>query len=150
MPKGHTQGIAVHHCFHSYAAVVAEISLDKGGNLKIHKMTCAIDCGIVINPDGVHAQAEGGITLGLTAALSGAITLSKGRVEQSNFHNYKLITMREMPPVEAYMVPSGERPTGVGEPPVHPTPPALVNAIHAATGKRIRRMPIDKEELRRR
>ena len=149
LQRGHYQGIAVHYSFRSYAAVVAEISFDKNGNLKIHKMTCAIDCGVVINPDGVRSQAEGGITLGLTAALYGAITLNKGRIEQSNLHNYKLITMREMPPVETYTVPSEERPTGVGEPPVPPTPPALVNAIYAATGKRIRRLPIDIEELRR-
>jgi isoquinoline 1-oxidoreductase beta subunit len=149
LPRGRYQGIAVHYSFRSYAAVVAEISLDKDGNLKIHKMTCAIDCGIVINPDGVRAQAEGGVTLGLTAALNGAITLKNGQVEQSNFHNYKLITMGEMPPVETYMVSSKESPTGVGEPPVPPTPPALVNAIYAATGKRIRRLPIDREELRR-
>jgi isoquinoline 1-oxidoreductase beta subunit len=149
LPRGHYQGIAVHKCFRSYAAVVAEISLTGDGDLKIHRMICAIDCGIVINPDGVRSQAEGGVTLGLTAALHGAITLKNGYVEQSNFHNYKLITMREMPPVETYMVPSGERPTGVGEPPVPPTPPALVNAICAATGKRIRKLPIGREELRR-
>ncbi|MFB0516337.1 MAG: xanthine dehydrogenase family protein molybdopterin-binding subunit, partial [Candidatus Neomarinimicrobiota bacterium] len=149
LPKGRYRGIAVHACFRSYAAIVAEISLDRQGNLKIHKMVCAIDCGTVINPDGVRAQAEGGIVLGLTAALYGAITLENGYVQQSNFHNYKLLTMREMPEVETYTVPSAEPPTGVGEPPLPPTPPALVNAIHAATGKRIRRLPIDPRELRR-
>ncbi len=112
-------------------------------------MVGAIDCGTVINPDGVRSQVEGGITLALTAALYGAITLKNGRVQQNNFHNYKLLTMREMPVVETHIVPSTEPPTGVGEPPVPPTPPALVNAIYAATGKRIRRLPIDTRELRR-
>jgi len=149
LPGGRFQGLAVHFSYQSYAAIVSEVSLDRRGNLKIHKMVCAIDCGTVINPDGVRSQVEGGIVMGLTAALYGAITLEKGRVQQSNFHNYKLLTMREMPVVEAHIVPSTEPPTGVGEPPVPPTPPALVNAIYAATGKRIRRLPIDPEELRR-
>ena len=149
LPRGRHQGLAVHFSFRSYAAVVAEVSVDRRGGIKIHKMVCAVDCGTVINPDGVRSQVEGGITLALTAALHGAITLKNGRVQQSNFHNYKLLTMREMPVVEAYIVPSTEPPTGVGEPPVPPTPPALVNAIYAATGKRIRRLPINARELQR-
>ncbi len=149
LPRDRHQGLAVHFSFNSYAAVVAEVSVDRRGGIKIHKMVCAIDCGTVINPDGVRSQVEGGITLALTAALHGAITLKNGRVQQSNFHNYKLLTMREMPVVETHIVPSTEPPTGVGEPPVPPTPPALVNAIYTATGKRIRRLPIDTRELRR-
>lgn len=149
LPRGRHQGLAVHFSFRSYAAVVAEVSVDRRGGIKIHKMVCAIDCGTVINPDGVRSQVEGGIVVALTAALYGAITLKNGRVQQSNFHNYKLLTMREMPAVETHIVPSTEPPTGVGEPPVPPTPPALVNAIYAATGKRIRRLPIDTRELRR-
>ncbi|UCH61968.1 MAG: xanthine dehydrogenase family protein molybdopterin-binding subunit [Fidelibacterota bacterium] len=147
--RGRYQGIAVHGCFRSYAALVAEVSVNRRGEIKVHKMVCAIDCGTVINPDGVKSQVEGGIVLALTAALHGAITLKNGRVQQSNFHNYKLLTMREMPVVEAHILPSNEPPTGVGEPPVPPTPPALTNAIFAATGKRIRRLPVDTGELKR-
>ncbi len=148
-PKlGRYQGIAVHGSFRSYAAMVAEVSVSRQRRLTIHRMVCAIDCGTVINPDGVRSQIEGGIVMGLTAALHGAITLKDGRVQQSNFDNYQLLTMREMPVIETHIVPSTEPPTGVGEPPVPPTPPALCNAIFAATGKRIRRLPIDTKELR--
>jgi isoquinoline 1-oxidoreductase beta subunit len=147
--KGRYRGIAAHGCFRSYAAMVAEVSIDRRGKVTIHKMVCAIDCGIVINPDGVRSQVEGGITLGLTAVLHGAITLKDGRVQQSNFHNYKLLTMREAPQIETHIVPSAEPPTGVGEPPVPPTPPAVVNAVYAATGKRIRHLPIDPKELQK-
>ena len=146
--RGRYQGIAVHGCFRSYAAVVAEVSVDRRGRIKVHRMVCAIDCGTVINPDGVRSQVEGGIVMALTAALYGAITLKNGRVQQSNFHNYKLLTMRDTPVVETHIVPSTEPPTGVGEPPVPPTPPALVNAIYAATGKRIHELPINTRELR--
>ncbi len=148
-PKGHFQGIAIHPSFHSRAAIVVELNTDKRGGLNIHKVVCAIDCGLAINPDGVKAQLEGGIILALTAALYGAITLKNGRVQQSNFHNYKLLTMRETPLLETYIVDIDEPPTGVGEPPVPPTPPALANAIFAATGKRIRTLPVDIKKLRR-
>jgi isoquinoline 1-oxidoreductase beta subunit len=137
------QGIAVHASFRSFAAIVAEISVDQGRKLKIHKMTCAIDCGTVINPDGVRAQVEGGVTMGITAALYGKISFKNGEVQQSNFHNYKLLTMKEMPLIETVIVPSTEPPTGAGEPPLPPTAPALVNAIYAATGKRVYRLPIE-------
>ena len=105
-------------------------------------MTAAIDCGQVINPDGVRSQIEGGIVMGLTAVFHGKITIEKGRVKQSNFHNYKLLRMDEMPIIDVHMVPSEEAPTGVGEPPVPPTPPALINAIAALTGEYITRLPL--------
>ncbi|MFC1550848.1 molybdopterin cofactor-binding domain-containing protein [Candidatus Neomarinimicrobiota bacterium] len=143
LPENQYQGIAVHACFMSFAAVVAQISVDQNSKIKIHKMTCAIDCGTVINPDGVASQVEGGIAMGLTAALYGKITLKNGGVQQSNFHNYKLLSMKEMPTIETVIVPSTEPPTGAGEPPVPPTAPALVNAIFSATGKRIYRLPIE-------
>jgi len=142
--NGKYYGIASHFCFQSYAAMVAEISFDSNNKLKIERMICAIDCGLVINPDGVRAQVESGIAIGLSAALFGEISFNKGSVKQSNFHNYKLIRMNQMPIVETYIVPSNEAPTGAGEPPVPPAAPALTNAIFAGTGKRYRSLPITK------
>lgn len=142
LSEGRSRGIAVHSSFHSYAAVVAEISFNDDGILRIHKVVCAIDCGTVINPNGVRSQVEGGIIMGLTAALYGAITFEDGRVQQSNYHDYKLLRMKDSPEVESYFVHSAEPPTGVGEPPVPPTPPALINAIAAATGQRIYSLPL--------
>ncbi len=141
-PGRHFQGIAVHYSFRSYAAVVAEVQVDKDGKLYIRRLTCAVDCGTVVNPDGVRAQIEGGVTLGLTAAIYGAITIKAGQVEQSNFHNYKLLAIADIPAIDGYIVPSTEKPTGIGEPPVPPTAPALANAVFAATGKRISKLPI--------
>jgi isoquinoline 1-oxidoreductase beta subunit len=106
-----------------------------------------VDCGLTINPDTVKAQMEGGIIFGLTAALKSAITLKDGRVEQTNFHDYPMLRMFESPEIEVHIVPSGANPTGVGEPGVPPVAPALANAIFAATGKRIRRLPIRAEDL---
>lgn len=142
LAPGHARGVAVHYSFNSWAAMVVEVSLGNDGNLKIHQVDCAIDCGIVINPDGVAAQVEGGVTLGLTAALYGEITLAGGQVRQSNFHNYRLLTMRDAPVIHTHIVKSTEKPTGAGEPPVPPTTPALINAIAKLTGKRIYHLPI--------
>lgn len=146
LPPGRARGLAVHFSFHSWVAVVVEVSQPEGTGIRIDKITAAIDCGTVINPDGVRAQVEGGIVMGLTAALYGEITLKQGRVQQSNFHDYRLLTMAEMPLMDIHIVPSTEPPTGAGEPPVPPTPPALANAIAALTGKRITRLPI-KDQL---
>ncbi|MFC1593304.1 molybdopterin cofactor-binding domain-containing protein [Candidatus Neomarinimicrobiota bacterium] len=144
--NGKYYGLASHYCFQSYAAMVAEISFI-GEKLKIDRMICAIDCGLVINPDGVKAQIEGGIAIGLSAALFGEITFKDGQVEQSNFHNYKLINMDQMPVVETHIISSYESPTGAGEPPVPPTAPALTNAIFAGTGKRYRSLPLNDIEI---
>jgi CO/xanthine dehydrogenase Mo-binding subunit len=141
------QGIAVHASFHSYAAVVAEISLSDNGKIKLERMVGTIDCGTVVNPWGVEHQIEGGIIFALSLACHSAITLKNGAVEQTNYHNYKLLKMGETPKVEVHIVPSTEQPTGVGEPPVPPTAPALVNAIYAATGKRIYELPLTKHGL---
>lgn len=135
-------GIASHYSFQSYAAMVVEISLNSKQKMKINRIVCAMDCGLVINPDGVRAQVESGVALALTAALFGEITFKDGKVQQSNFNNYKLIKMNQMPQIETYIVPSYEAPTGAGEPPVPPTAPALANAIFAATGIRHRKLPI--------
>ena len=145
--RGRYQGIAAHASFRSYVAMVVEISVSRAGQLKLHRVIAAIDCGIMINPDGVRAQVEGAVIMALTAALYGAITLKAGRVQQSNFHNYRLMTIDETPKIHVHMVPGMEAPTGVGEPGVPPTAPALTNAIFVATGKRIRKLPISLHKL---
>ncbi|HUR97694.1 MAG TPA: molybdopterin cofactor-binding domain-containing protein, partial [Pyrinomonadaceae bacterium] len=146
--KGIGRGIAVHESFGSYVAQVAEVSVAKDGNVRVHRVVCAVDCGQVVNPDTVNAQMEGGIVYGLTAALYGEITLKDGRINQQNFYDYKMLRMNEMPKVEVYIVPSTEKHGGVGEPGTPPIAPAVVNAIFAATGKRIRSLPIRREELK--
>jgi isoquinoline 1-oxidoreductase subunit beta len=141
LPPGVGRGIATHFSFDSYVAQVVEASVEKGV-ARVHRVVCALDCGLVINPDTVRAQMEGGIIFGLTAALKTEITLKDGRVEQGNFHDYQMLRIFESPEIEVHIVPSGESPTGVGEPGVPPVAPALVNAIFAVTGKRLRRLPI--------
>ena len=147
LPAGVGRGIAAHFSFDSYVAQVIEASVEKGGAVRVHRVVCAVDCGRVINPDIVKAQMEGGIIFGLTAALKTEITLKDGRVEQTNFHDYQMLRMFESPQIEVHIVPSTENPTGVGEPGVPPVAPALTNAIFAATGKRIRRLPIRTSDL---
>jgi len=144
-PEDRARGIALHKSFGSFIAQVAEVSLTPDGAVRVHRVVCAIDCGRVTNPNTVEAQMEGGIVFGLTAALHGAITLKNGRVEQSNFHDYPMLTINEMPKVEVYIVQSQEPPSGVGEPGVPPIAPAVANASFAATNKRIRRLPIHSE-----
>jgi isoquinoline 1-oxidoreductase subunit beta len=147
LPPGVGRGIATHFSFDSYVAQVVEASVEKGGAVRVHRVVCALDCGLVINPDTVRAQMEGGIIFGLTAALKTEITLKDGRVEQGNFHDYQMLRIFETPEIEVHIVPSGENPTGVGEPGVPPVAPALANAIFAATGKRVRRLPIRASDL---
>lgn len=142
LPAGRGRGIATHFSFDSYVAQVAEVSVEKNGDVRVHRMFCAVDCGQVVNPDTVKAQMEGGIIFGLTAALKDEITLEQGRVNQRNFHDYPMLRINEAPEIEVYIVPSTEKPTGVGEPGVPPVAPAVANAIFAATGKRVRRLPI--------
>jgi len=142
LPKGIGRGIATHFSFDSYVAQVAEVSVEKDGAVRVHRMVCAVDCGRVVNPDTVKAQMEGGIVFGLTAALKDEITFENGRVKQSNFHNYPMLRINESPQIEVHIVPSTENPTGVGEPGVPPVAPAVANAIFAATGKRVRKLPI--------
>jgi isoquinoline 1-oxidoreductase beta subunit len=146
LPKGVGRGIATHFSFNSYVAQVIEASVEKGA-VRVHRIVCAVDCGTVVNPNQVRAQMEGGIIYGLSAALKSEITLENGRVQQSNFHDFEVIRMSEAPPIEVHIVPSDERPTGVGEPGVPPVAPALANALFAATGKRIRHLPIRPSDL---
>jgi isoquinoline 1-oxidoreductase beta subunit len=118
------------------------VTVLKNGGFRVDRVVCAVDCGVAVNPDVIRAQMEGGIGYGLSAALHGAITLKDGRVEQSNFHDYPPLRINEMPRVEVYIVPSSEKPTGVGEPGVPPIAPAVANAIAAATGQRLRNLPL--------
>jgi isoquinoline 1-oxidoreductase beta subunit len=128
-------------------AHVVEVSVAPNGAIRVERVICAVDCGMVINPDTVVAQMEGGIAFGLTAALKAHITIENGRVAQSNFHDYPLLRIDEMPQVEVHIVPSTERPTGIGEMGVPPIAPAVANAIFAATGKRVRHLRIRAQDL---
>ena len=149
LPKGSGRGIAVCEAFNSFVAQVAEVSVDEAGRVKVDRVVCAVDCGTAVNPDIIKAQMEGGIGFGLSAALYGAITLRDGRVEQSNFNDYRVLRMNEAPKVEVYIMPSTEKPTGVGEPGVAPVGPAVANAVFAATGKRMYLFPFaDGERVR--
>jgi isoquinoline 1-oxidoreductase beta subunit len=143
LPKGRGRGIAVHEAFHTYVAEVAEVTVNADGTFKVDRVVCAVDCGIAVNPDVIRAQMEGGIGYGLSAALSGRITLRDGVVEQSNFNDYLPLRMNQMPKIEVYIVDSTEKPTGVGEPGTPVVAPAVVNALYAATGKRVYNLPID-------
>jgi isoquinoline 1-oxidoreductase beta subunit len=148
LPKGHGRGISTHSSYDSFAAEVAEVSVAPDGQVRVHRVVCAVDCGWAVNSDSLKAQMEGGIVFGLTAALKGEITVKNGRVQQSHFNNYPMLRMREIPEIEVYIVSSTENPGGGGEPSTPPIASAVVNAIYAATGKRIRRLPIRPEELK--
>ncbi len=141
------RGIAVHESFNSFVAQVAEVSVKPDGSVRVDRIVSAVDCGIAINPDNVRAQVEGGVGFALSSVLHGAITLKDGVVEQDNFDNYAPIRIDEMPQVEVHIMPSAEPPTGIGEPGVPPVAPAVVNAIAAATGKRLYSLPIDSASL---
>ncbi len=142
LPPGKGRGIAVHYSFHSSLAYVAEVTAGPNGDVKLDRVVCVVDCGVAINPDVIRAQVEGGVGFGLGAILYGAITVKNGQVEQSNFNDYRVLRMKEMPKVEVHIVASAEPPSGIGEPVVPPIGPAVSNAIFAATGKRVRSLPL--------
>jgi isoquinoline 1-oxidoreductase subunit beta len=148
LPPGSGRGVSVQFAFGSYLSQVAEVAVAKGGEVRVQRVVCAVDCGMVVNPDTVRAQIEGGIIFGITAALYGQITLKNGRVEQSNFDNYRMLRINEAPVVEVHIIKSTEAPGGIGEPGTAAVFPAVVNAIFAATGKRIRKLPVSPSELR--
>jgi isoquinoline 1-oxidoreductase beta subunit len=143
LPAGRGRGIALMYSgWDTYLVQIAEVEVSKAGEVRVHRIVCAVDCGTVVNPDIVKAQIEGGVVFGISGALWGEITLKNGRVEQSNFNNYRVLRMNEAPPIEVHLVRNGEAPGGMGEPGTAVTAPALANAIFAATGKRIRKLPL--------
>jgi isoquinoline 1-oxidoreductase beta subunit len=146
VPPGRGRGVACQFSFDSYVAEVAEVSVEKG-RPRVHRVVCAVDCGRVVNPDGVRAQVEGAVVYGLSAALKGAITIAEGRVQQANFDEFDVMRIDEMPVIEVHLVPSTANPTGIGEPGLPPVAPAVANAIFAVTGRRLRRLPIHPEDL---
>jgi len=148
LPPRRGRGVSVQFAFGSYLAQVAEVEVAANGSLKVHRIVCAVDCGMVVNPDTIEAQVQGGTFFGLTAALYGAITLKNGRVEQGNFDTYRPLRIDEAPVVETHLVKSSEAPGGFGEAPTAVVAPAVTNAIFAATSKRIRTLPIDTNLLK--
>jgi isoquinoline 1-oxidoreductase beta subunit len=146
LPEGKARGVAVHESFSTFVAQVAEITMQPDGSVKVDRVVCAVDCGRAINPDVIRAQMEGGIGFGLGGVLYGEVTLDKGEVQQSNFHDYRVLRIEEMPRVEVHIVPSTEAPTGVGEPGVPPIGPAVANAVFAATGRRVRNLPFTRDQ----
>lgn len=140
-PAGHHLGFAAHGSFGSYVAEVAEVSV-RAGQIRVHKVLCVVDCGVVINPDIVRAQMEGAIMYGLTAALHGNLEIEHGEIRESNFHDYPILRMNEAPAVEVVMIGSESDPTGVGEPGLPPIAPAVANAVFRATGERLRSLPL--------
>src|SRR5437773_2352490 len=146
LPAGRARGIAVHASFESYTAQVAEVSVDSGGKARVHRVVCAVDCGRYVNPGIIEAQVQGAVIFGLTAAFYDELTLEKGRVQQSNFHDYPMLRINETPEIEVHIVKNNEKSGGIGEPGVPCAAPAVANAIFAATGKRIRKLPIRMSE----
>ncbi len=149
LPKGSGSGVALQFVFGSYLAQVAEVEVSKEGAVRVRRVVCAVDCGTVVNPDTVEAQIQSGIVFGATAALHGEITLKNGRVEQTNFDTYQMLRMDAAPAIEVHIVKSAEPPGGMGEAGTSLIVPAIANAIFAATGKRLRKMPVDAGALKR-
>jgi isoquinoline 1-oxidoreductase beta subunit len=149
LPAGTARGIAVAESFGSYVAQVAEVSVADDGTPTVHRVVAAVDCGMTVNPEIIRRQIESAIVFGLSAAFYGRISFKDGRIEQSNFHNYQVLRMNQMPKVEVHIVASSEAPGGIGEPGTPPLAPAVVNAIYALTGKRLRSLPIDTTLLKR-
>lgn len=142
LAKGRIRGVAVHESFASFVAEVAEVALQADGSWKVEKIVAAVDCGQPINPDIIRAQVEGGIGYGLSATIKPGITMTDGVVDQSNFHDYEVLRIHEMPVIEVHIVPSTEKPTGIGEPGTPPVAPAVANALMAGTKQVMRTLPL--------
>jgi len=141
LPEGWGRGVAVHTSFGSTVAEIVDVSV-QGTEFKVERVVAAVDCGIAVNPNIIRAQIEGGIAYGLSAALADEVTLTDGNVDQTNFHNYRVLRMNDMPEVEVHILPSGNAPSGVGEPGTPPVAPAVANALAAATGQTLTRLPL--------
>ncbi len=148
-PAGVFRGLSQTMGFGSYVAACAEVSVSDAGELKIHRIVAATDSGYAVNPQQIEAQVEGSFAYGLSAALYGECTVKDGRIEQDNFHSYQVVRMDEMPTVETIVMPSGGFWGGVGEPTIAVAAPAVLNAIYAATGKRIRDLPLKNHSLKK-
>ena len=148
LPPRTGRGVALQFVFGTYMAQVAEVEVAKNGAVKVRRVVCVVDCGTVVNPDTVQAQVQSAIMFGTTAALYGKITLKNGRVEQTNFDSYQVLRINEAPEVEVHIVQSNEPPGGMGEAGTSAIVPAVANAIFAATGKRLRKMPVDSNVLK--
>jgi len=148
LPRRSGRGVSLQFVFNTYMAQVAEVEVAKDGGVRVRRVVCAVDCGSVVNPNTIQAQIEGAVIFGISAALYGRITLKGGRVEQSNFHDYRVLRMSEVPAIETYIVRNTESPGGIGEPGTCAVMPAIANAIFAATGKRLKRLPVDAAQLR--
>jgi isoquinoline 1-oxidoreductase beta subunit len=147
LPARVGRGVSIQPTFDTSIATVVEAEIDSQGEIRLRQVNVAVDTGIAVNPDTIVAQIEGGIVFGLTAALYGDITIEKGRVQQSNFHDYRMLRIDQMPKINVHLIKSGEAPGGIGECGVIGGPPALRNAIYAATGVALRRMPIDRDAI---
>jgi len=147
LPARCGRGVSAQTSFGTFIATVVECEVDKSGEVKLRRVTTALDTGIAVNPDTIIAQLQGGHIFGLTAALYGEITLEKGRVQQSNFHDYRMLRIDQIPPIDIHLIKSDAPPGGIGEPGTTAAIPALRNAIYAATGVALRRMPIDRKLL---
>jgi len=148
LPERMGRGVALQNAFVTFMAHVAEVEVSKDGKVRVRRVVCAVDCGTVVNPDTVRAQAQSGIIFGITAALHGEITLKNGRVQQSNFDTYEMLRINDAPEIEVHIVQNSEAPSGMGECGTSLIVPAVANAIYAATGRRLRKMPVDSAALK--